>query len=147
MNKFPITLLLLAGAGFAAFGMWLVIDPVGGLAAVGISAANPAGVIELRALYGGLELGLGLFLLKCAARPGWRRPGLWAVMLGNGGIGVVRLAAIALTGVFAPFFAYALAWELGFASLAGWALYRSRAGHCRSGFSRDLSQRDAIDRG
>ena len=128
MKTFPIVLLTLAGAGFLGFGLWLVVDPAGGLATVGIGALNPAGLIELRALYGGLELGLGVFLLLCARRPDWRRPGLWAVLLGNGGIGAVRLAGIALSGIFTPFFAVALAWELGFAALAAWALRAKDAG-------------------
>ena len=122
MKIFPIVLLTLAGLGFLGFGTWLLIDPAGGLATVGIAAQSPAGLIELRALYGGLELGLGCFLLLCANWPEWRRPGLWAVVLGNGGIGLTRLAAIALSGVFTAFFAVALAWELGFTSLALWAL-------------------------
>jgi hypothetical protein len=123
MKTFPVVLLILAGAGFLGFGLWLIVDPAGGLATVGIAASNPAGLIELRALYGGLELGLGIFLLLCAARPDWRRPGLWAVLLGNGGIGLVRLVGIALTGVFTPFFAAALVWELGFSGLAAWLLW------------------------
>jgi hypothetical protein len=129
MKTFSIMLLMLAGLGFLAFGVWLIVDPVGGLATVGIAALNPAGLIELRALYGGLELGLGVFFLLCASRPAWRRPGLWAVLLGNGSIGLTRLAGIALGGVFTSFFAVALVWELGFAGLAGWALRSKDAGH------------------
>ena len=126
MKTFAIVLLTLAGIGFLGFGLWLIVDPAGGLATVGIVAVNPAGLIELRALYGGLELGLGIYLLMCAARADWRRAGLWAVWLGNGGIGLTRLAGIASTGVFVPFFAYALVWELGFAALALWASRRHR---------------------
>ena len=122
MKTFPIVLLTLAGAGFLGFGLWLIADPAGGLVTVGVTALNPAGLIELRALYGGLEVGLGIFFLLCGARPDWRRPGLWAVLLSNGGIGLTRLGSIALSGVFTPFFAAALVWELGFAALAGWAL-------------------------
>lgn len=127
MKTFAISLLALAGVGFVAFGLWLTVDPARGLATVGVSALNAAGLIELRALYGGLELGLGIFLLRCAMRPDWRRPGLWALLLGNGGIGLVRLAGVVMTGVFTPFFAYALVWELGFAGLAGLALCRRDA--------------------
>jgi len=128
MKTFPTLLLALGGAGFLGFGLWLIADPAGGLATVGIAAQTPAGLIELRALYGGLELGLGIFLLLCAARRDWRRPGLWAVGLGNGGIGLTRLVSIALSGVFTPFLAAALVWELGFAALAGWALRGKDAG-------------------
>lgn len=127
MKTFSTVLLILAGVGFAAFGVWLIVDPAGGLATVGIAAVNPAGLIELRALYGGLELGLGWFLLRCAARPDWRHPGLWAVLLSNGGIGLTRVAGILASGVFVPFFAYALVWEFGFSALAGGALLFQRA--------------------
>jgi hypothetical protein len=122
MKIFPMLLLTLAGAGFLGFGSWLIVDPVAGLAQVGVAATSTAGWIELRALYGGLELGLGLFLLICARRPDWRRPGLWLVLLGNGGIGAVRLAGIVSSGIFSSFLAVALAWELGFALLAAAAL-------------------------
>ena len=118
MKNLTLGVLTLAGLGFFGFGLWLVIDPVGGLAGVDIAGTSPAGVIELRAFYGGLELGLGAFLLACARLPAWRRAGLWLVLLGNGGIGLTRLIAIAVTGVFTPFFAAALVWELGFVILA-----------------------------
>ena len=124
MKTLATAVLVLGGLGFLGFGGWLVTDPAGGLAGVHIAATAPAGLVELRAFYGGLELGLGAFLLACAARPDWRRPGLWLTALGNGGIGLTRLAGIALSGVFTPFFAYALVWELGFTALAALALWR-----------------------
>ena len=68
MKNFAIVVLVLAGLGFLGFGLWLVVDPAGGLATVDIAATSPAGLIELRGFYGGLELGLGVFFLMCAAR-------------------------------------------------------------------------------
>ena len=124
MKNFPNVVLILAGLGFFGFGVWLLFDPVGGLAQVQIAGQSAAGVIELRAFYGGLEVGLGSYLLACGARREWQRPGLWLVLLGNGGIGLTRLAGIAISGVFTPFFAYALIWELGFSALAVLALRR-----------------------
>ncbi|KFN42609.1 DUF4345 family protein [Arenimonas oryziterrae] len=127
MKTFSRVWVALAGLGFLGFGVWLVIDPAGGLAGVGVGARDAAGLIELRAFYGGLELGLGGFLLACTKRRGLRRPGLWLTLASNGGIGAVRLATIALTGVATPFLAIALVWELGFAGVAGWLLSRSKA--------------------
>ena len=126
MRIFSIFVLALAGLGFLGFGAWLVFDPVGGLAGVGIAGTTPAGVIELRAFYGGLEIGLGLFLLLCAAQPDWRTPGLWLVLLSNLAIGVTRLYGIGDSGVFNNFFAAALVWELGFSALAAIGLMRRR---------------------
>jgi hypothetical protein len=122
MRIFSVLVLVLAALGFLGFGLWLAFDPVGGLAGVGIAGTTPAGVVELRAFYGGLEIGLGLFLLICAARPDWRVPGLWLVLLGNLAIGLTRLYGIGDSGVFTTFFAAALAWEFGFPALAAVAL-------------------------
>lgn len=125
MERFAAIVLALAGLGFLGFGAAIVVDPAGVLAPVGISG-TAAGLVELRAFYGGLELGLGAFLLACAACPGWRRPGLWAVLAVNGGIAAARLLGIATSGEFTTFFAYALVWELGFTGAAALALWRGR---------------------
>lgn len=123
MSHAPLVVLVLAGLGFAGFGAWLLLDPAGGLGGVGIAAQTPAGLVELRAFYGGCELGLGAFLLACAAKPEWREAGLWLVALANGGTGIARLIGLALGGwVFTPFLIGALVWEFGFTALAAWAI-------------------------
>lgn len=126
MRTFSVFVLALAGLGFLGFGLWLLADPAGGLAGVGIAATTAAGLVELRAFYGGLEVGLGLFLLICAARPNWRTPGLWLVLLSNLAIGLTRLYGIGDSGEFNNFFAAALAWEFGFPALAAVALMGQR---------------------
>lgn len=127
MSRLPKSVLILAALGFLGFGAWLVVDPAGGLAGVDIGATSPAGLVELRAFYGGLEVGLGLFLLACATRPAWYAPGLWLVLLGNLFIGLARVYGIASSGVFNGFFAAALVWEFGFPLLAWLALRPLRA--------------------
>lgn len=126
MRTFSVFVLVLAALGFLGFGLWLLVDPVGGLAGVGIAGTTAAGVVELRAFYGGLEVGFGLFLLICSARPDWRVPGLWLVLLVNLGIGLTRLYGIGDSGEFNNFFAAALAWEFGFSAMAAVALFGVR---------------------
>ena len=126
MERFRIVLLSLAGLGFLGFGLAIVAAPEAVLAPVGISGTT-AGLIELRAFYGGLELGLAAFLFACAARPAWREPGLWSVALVNGGIAAARLLGIGLTGEFTGFFAGALVWEIGFTVAALLALRGRKA--------------------
>jgi hypothetical protein len=121
MERFAIAVLSLAALGFLGFGLAIVVAPEAVLAPVGISG-TPAGVVELRAFYGGLELGLAAFLLACAAKPDWREAGLWSVALVNGGIAAARLLGIGLSGEFTGFFAGALVWELGFTIAAVLAL-------------------------
>ena len=123
MKLFPIVVLALCALGFFGFGLWLLAEPAGALGKIGIRATSDVGLVELRAFYGGLELGLGLFLAWCAFRPEWREAGLWLVVLANGGLGLARLLAIWLGGAaLGGYLGWALVWELGFASLAAVAL-------------------------
>lgn len=125
MKLFPVVVLVLCGIGFLGFGLWLLLDPVGGLSKVDIAATSKVGQIELRAFYGGLEIGLGAFLIACAMRPEWQTSGLWLVLLTNGGCATARLIGIALAGTFSTYLGWALTWELGFAALAALALRKA----------------------
>jgi hypothetical protein len=128
MKLFPTVVLALCAFGFLAFGLWLLVDPAGPLGKIGIEARDATGLVELRAFYGGMELGLGLFLAWCALRPEWRQAGLWLVLLANGGAGLARLRAIGLGGAsLSGYLGWALLWELGFAALGGLALAANRA--------------------
>jgi hypothetical protein len=122
MKLLPAAVLALCALGFLGFGLWLLSDPAA-LEKVGIGATSKVGTVELRAFYGGMELGLGLFLAACLLKPEWRVAGLWLVLLANGGAGLARLLAAWLGGAaLAGYLGWALLWELGFAALAGLAL-------------------------
>jgi hypothetical protein len=125
MNTYRIVVLALAGLGFLAFGLWFLVDPIGPLAAIGISATGAPAATEFRAFYGGLEVGLGALLIAAAACRTQHRAGLWLVLAANGGIALGRLVGLAVDGIWVPFFAYALAWELGFTALAAIGLRRT----------------------
>lgn len=123
MKAFPAVVIALCALGFLAFGLWLLLDPAGPLGKLGIQATDRVGLIELRAFYGGMEIGLGLFLAACLWRPEWQGAGLWLVLLANGGAGLARLLGLFLAGApVAGYLGWALLWELGFAALAGAAL-------------------------
>jgi hypothetical protein len=124
MKTFPTLVLALCALGFLVFGVWLLADPVTALGKIGIRADSATGLVELRAFYGGMEIGLGLFLAACVARPGWQDAGLWLVLLANGGAGLARVLAIVLGGAaLGGYLGWALLWELGFAALGGAALF------------------------
>jgi len=128
MKLFPLVVLALCALGFLGFGLWMLLAPAGALSKIGVEATSPVGLVELRAFYGGLELGLGLFLGLCLWRPEWREAGLWLVMLANGGMGLSRLLGIWLGGAaVGGYLGWALVWELGFAALGGVALALGRA--------------------
>ena len=125
MKTFPTVVLALCATGFFAFGLWLLIDPLTALGKIGIHTSESTGVIELRAFYGGVELGVAAFLAMCAYKPEWREAGLWLVLFSNGGAGLARLLGIALAGTFGSYLGWALVWELGFSAMAGLALFRN----------------------
>ena len=122
MKLFPTVVLALCALGFLGFGLWLVSDP-GAMQKVGIQATSKVGTVELRAFYGGMEIGLSLFLVLCLWKPEWQSAGLWLVLLANGGAGLARLLGVFLSGAaLGGYLGWALLWELGFAFLAGAAL-------------------------
>lgn len=78
-------------AAFAGFGTALMVRPEI-LKKIGIRASGPNARTELRAMYGGMELGFGGFFAMALRKPEWRTPALTAILLGIGGLGVTRIA-------------------------------------------------------
>lgn len=126
MTLFARILLWLAGLGFIAFGIAFIVDPLGTLGATGIAISGDLAATELRAFYGGLELGLGGFLIATDLVAGMRRTGLLLCATSYGSIGLARLLGIALAGSATPFLWFALATELAFCVL-GLVAYRGTA--------------------
>ena len=87
--------LWLGAIGFAFFGVWLIAMPRA-LAGVGIPADNANARAEIRAMYGGFELGIAAFLGFCLLRPEWTEPGLWFQLLALGGLALGRLIGISV---------------------------------------------------
>lgn len=120
---------LLAGTGliYVLLGMAFALWPTEWAAKVGLVLDHPDAVIEIRAFYGGLELGLGAFFVVCAWRRGWLQPGLWALAFTYGGLASMRglgLLAEGLGGALQP---QMLGIEVCGAVLACAALFMSRA--------------------
>lgn len=53
-------------------------------------SATPAGLTEIRAFYGGVQIGLGCFLAWCVRTRKWTLPGLFVAGFAVGGIGLAR---------------------------------------------------------
>jgi len=113
----------LTAVAYLGFGGALLIRPRL-LGEVGVAIADPAGAVELRAFYGGLELGVGLFFVAALRRPPWLRPALWLQVLSLGGVVAGRLIGLAVTPsdnllLFALMGAETAAVALGIAALRG----------------------------
>jgi hypothetical protein len=82
--------LALTAAAFGGFGTWLLVKP-DALGKVGVEVPTPAARAEIRAFYGGLELGMAAFFAAAAARPSWFEPALilQSATLGGSALGRV----------------------------------------------------------
>jgi hypothetical protein len=107
---------------FLGLGLWLTVDPAGALAGLQVAPTGPLGLAELRAMYGGLELGFGLFCLHATRHVGWVAPALWVNVYVLAGLGLVRAHGILLGDAAAPVMLLFLTTEVGAVLLNAWAL-------------------------
>ena len=82
--------------GFAGFGLALLIFP-NVIGMVGVKELTNSGLVEIRAMYGGLQLGLALFFLLALNRPRWIRPALIIHMCVVGGLALGRIFGLVVT--------------------------------------------------
>ena len=92
--------------------------------AAGVTAASTTGTIELRAMYGGLQAAIGLFAAAALIRPELRRPALLSLGSLTAGLGLARLAGIALDGEISAYNGFATVFELASAGAAAWLVNR-----------------------
>src|SRR2546422_773211 len=93
--KFAVILLWVTAALFAGFGVGFVAAPEQLAKFITGSAPSiPTAVIDMRATYGGVAFGMGLFFGLCAARPRWVRPGLFGSLLVVASIAMARCVGL-----------------------------------------------------
>lgn len=103
--------LALSAFGLLAFGLAMTVAPEALLGPLGLSFDSAAAVTEIRAFYGGLELGLGAAILYCLLRPTLRRLGLQLSALCYGCIAIVRALGMVIDGSGGTFLWAALIFE------------------------------------
>lgn len=116
----------LCGAGFAAFGAAFLWQPAPLAARVDIHLTTPVALAEIRTVYGGLELGLGIFLGASSLHLPWRRAGAVAALFSLAGAVSGRTIGILLSGPQPPITLMLLGTELSGLLLAGAALWLLR---------------------
>lgn len=95
---FPLVVLVLGAIGFALFGVKWLVNPTGMATPLGIILTNGDATSDARAVYGGMELGLGLFLAYSAIAPARRTQGLAAAAITLAGLGLSRSIGILAAG-------------------------------------------------
>jgi hypothetical protein len=120
---FPVVLLWIDAVLFVGFGLGFVAAPAQ-LADLILGAAptTASALIDMRATYGGVAIGTGLFFALCAARPQWLRPGLVASLLVVGALETSRVIGILADGSPNAFMLLFLAFEVLFTGLTVAAL-------------------------
>lgn len=126
MQTFARVVVWISGLCLLGFGLAFLWAPLPTMAAAGLSLEGALAETELRAFYGGLEVALGILVCACAVRANRLRDGLVLSLAIYGGIGLARLAGMALSGADTTFLRFALATELGLAIAALVALRGTR---------------------
>jgi hypothetical protein len=98
-------------------GGWLLLDPAALANYAGVVASSADGTVELRAMYGGLELAIGLSALWALWRPQWACHVLFLNGIVTGGIAGGRLFGVLVAGSASVYTLAALSFELSAAVL------------------------------
>ena len=107
------------------YGIWCLLDPAQLAGSAGVSFVSATGSTELRAMYGGLQAGLGALALGGVLRASLERPALLALLFLTAGLASARIAGLALDGSASTYTLAALWFEIPTAAIAGWLLARA----------------------
>lgn len=88
----------MAGILFFAVGMAFLVEPVRMGDMVDLAVKRPRQMIEVRAMYGGLGVGLGTFFLVAATRIRWTRAALAAQIAAFGSLAAGRVVGMVVSG-------------------------------------------------
>ena len=113
MKKLAVPVLAINALAFLGFGLAFLLNPAGMIEGLDISLPTNRADIEIRAFYGGLELGFAAFLGLAALKRDWRRPALVCAALVLGATGGTRIGAMAMAGTAIGTHVWLAAFELG----------------------------------
>ncbi len=114
--SFARIVLGLSALPFAAVGLAFLVAPTSMASLVDVDVTSPTADADVRAVYGGLQLGCAFILALASSRPEWVRSGLVAQLALYGGLGLSRFISYALVGLPST-----LGFLLHFGELAGLA--------------------------
>ena len=95
----PRWVLLTSAAVYSAIGGAFLAAPAGMARLVGVELTSATADNDVRAVYGGVAIGLAVFLGLAAGRRDWWHPALWVVLLSTGGMAGARVLSWILVGM------------------------------------------------
>lgn len=78
---------------FLAFGLWSLTDPIAMTSSLGVEVGGPSGTFEMRGIFGGVNLGIGLLMAAAVFKRDLERPALWAMLAYFGGYTIGRASS------------------------------------------------------
>ena len=118
--------LFLSALLWLPYGIYCFAQPASLAEAAGVAFQSPTGSTELRAMYGGLQIAIGVLAGLAALRPPLVRPALIAIAFLTAGLGSSRLVGALIDGGFSSYTGMGLGFELVSASVALFLLSRER---------------------
>ena len=102
--------LIVMGILWVLFGVLGLISPAVVVGGLGIELPTADAVTDVRAIYGGLQIGIGLYFFYCSRSAELIRPGLIALALIAAGFGVGRSFGILVDGARGGLIFLAMTW-------------------------------------
>ncbi len=119
--------LIVMGILWVLFGGVGLISPAAVVGGLGIELPTADAMTDIRAIYGGLQIGIGLYFFYCSRSAERVRPGLVALALIAGGFGIARSFGILVDGARGGLIFFALTTEIIAFALAWISLSRQGA--------------------
>ncbi len=113
-----VIFLAISAALWLPYGLYCFADPGFLEEAAGVAAGTTTGTIELRAMYGGLQAGIGTLALTAIWRETLRRPALLCIVFLCAGLALARLLGAAVAAEFSAYTIMGLLVEIGSVAFA-----------------------------
>jgi hypothetical protein len=127
MNSKIVTLyLVVVGLIFFSFGMAYFIFPVTMIEFSGMKIPTATAKADTWAIYAGIQIGFGLFLLACSKKLELSEAGLLAIAFVFGGVAIGRTLGMLYFDAFDQYSLAALAFEWPGALISIWLLVKSK---------------------
>jgi hypothetical protein len=120
-----VIFLAASAAVWLPYGIFCFADPGFLAGAAGVAAATPTGSIELRAMYGGLQAGIGALALAAVFREGLRSSALACLAFLCAGLALARLFGAMIDAELSSYTLFGLGFEITSAACAS-LLFRRR---------------------
>lgn len=110
---------------YVGLAVWCTVAPDGTSRAIGFALTNGSARSEYITVYGGLELGMGVFFFLTALHPEWRRLGVLFALCAYGCLATFRLGTLLFVSDVGAFPKLMFGVEITMTILAGLLFFKS----------------------